>query len=272
MALKQIFKQITTPSAVLFESKQFIIKLAENEDEVQQALRLRFEIFNLEQGKGLKEAEQTGIDRDEFDDYCFHLIVIEKKEKRIVGTYRLHPGPVAYEARGFYSEREYNIQGIGKIATETLEVGRSCVAPEFRSGATVAMLWGGIGELMNRIRLRYLLGCVSLETVDPAVGWALYEHYKDNGKVSTVLSATARQKFALKKPTETEINTIRENRSLLLCAVPPLLKGYLRLGTKICGEPVFDDEFGTIDYLILLDTGKLNERYAKHFKYKLVEN
>jgi putative hemolysin len=269
---KETISRICQPTSVLYETEQYLIKLAETDQEVEKALRLRFEIFNLEQGKGLKSAEKTGIDRDEFDEFCFHLIVFEKKRERAVGTYRIHPGIVANSARGFYSAREYKITGLDRVAHETLEVGRSCVAPEFRTGAAVALLWCGIGELMGRAKLRYLFGCVSLETVDPVIGWSLHRHFQEAGKISLDISAVAQPEYVLEKPAEDEIRELMANHRLLLREIPPLFKGYLRLGSKICGEPALDREFGTIDYLIFLDTGQLPERYSRHFKYEFSEN
>lgn len=272
MNIEELHRKISTPSSVLHESEQFTIKLADKEEEVEQALRLRYEIFNLEQGKGLKSAELTGIDRDEYDDYCLHLIVLDKAINKAIGTYRVHPGVVAKSSGiGFYSAREYDIDGIDRITDHTVEVGRSCVAPEYRSGAAVALLWGGIGQLLIRARKRYLLGCASLETVSPVTGWGLYQHFQSNGTLSDDISAKARDGFVLEKPDQGDINTFLSDKRRALKEIPPLLKGYLRLGTKVCGEPALDEEFGTIDYLILLDTATLSDRYARHFNYKCAE-
>ena len=264
MNFQELIKQICTPS-VLAEKDQFLIKMADSAKEIEMAQRLRFEVFMLEQGKAPAVAQQEQIDRDEFDDYCLHLIVVEKKSGLIVGTYRMHPGVVASSGIGFYSSREYHIEGIDKIAENTIEVGRSCVSPEYRSGAVVALLWAGIAEVLKRSKLRYLLGCVSLETTEPAVGWALYEHFKERNNLSAVLCATPMDAFVLPPPDAARMQELLNNRRSLLHLIPPLFKGYLRLGVGICGAPALDKEFSSIDFLVLLDHAQLPEKYFKHF-------
>lgn len=265
MIFHELQKKISTPS-VLAEGEQFLIKLADNEAEVEKALRLRYRVFNMEQGKAL--ACKDGIDRDEFDKYCLHLVVIEKKTGTFVGTYRIHLGPVASSAIGFYSASEFNITGLNKIANEIMEVGRSCVAPEYRSGAVVALLWLGIGELMLRSGMTYLLGCVSLETTEPAEAFALYRHFQETGKVCDTISAVPMKGFELSPADPAKIEELFNDKRLLSRLIPPLFKGYQRLGAKVCGMPVFDKEFGTIDFLILLNTKTLPERYSRHFNYE----
>lgn len=265
MIYDQLPDEISTPS-VLEETDQFIIKLASTPDEIKCALELRYKIFNLEQGKGLKTADRTGIDCDEFDPYCLHLIVMEKKNSRAVGTYRIHLGFVANREKGFYSTREYDlIEGFDEIAEMCMEVGRSCVAPEFRTGAAVALLWAGISELLKRTGLRYLLGCVSLETTRPVIAWGLYDYFEKANRFSKIFRAEPRSGFLLARPTEKELEDFYRLDEKITRYLPPLFKGYLRLGAKICGAPAIDHEFGTVDYLIIVDTTDLPERYARHF-------
>lgn len=250
---------------MLFETDQFVIKLAENEAEIEKAQRLRYQVFNIEQGKGLENARSTGIDHDEFDEYCLHLLVIEKTSNKVIGTYRIHLGSVANSAKGFYSSREYSIEGIDPIAEHLVELGRSCVSREYRTGAVVALLWGGIAELLNRASLNIMIGCVSLEDKNPAVAWALYDHFKEKNMISDRIIATPRPEFVLPRPLPEEMEKYSHNEKALRRCVPPLFKGYLRIGCKICGEPAFDKEFGTYDFLIIVNKDKVPERYARHF-------
>jgi putative hemolysin len=264
-ANKNILDEICTP-ALIAEQELFLIKFAENNEEIEAAMRLRYEVFNIEQGKGLESAELEQIDRDEFDEHCLHLIIVEKNTSRIVGTYRVHLGIIAKKELGFYSASEYNIDGIDDIVDEVLEVGRSCVHPDYRNGSVIALLWYGIGEILTRSGLRYILGCVSLETVDPTIGWALYEYFKARDKICKHLKATPLKGFELPAPDEGKLKEyLDDQKSVLLKNIPPLFKGYLRLGVDICGKPVLDSEFGTIDFLILLDYNNLPEKYVKHF-------
>ena len=265
-------KNIVYPT-VLAESENFIIKIAETDEEIQKTLRLRYEVFNLEQGKGLSEAAVSGFDVDKFDEFCLHLIVMNKNTKTPVGTYRIHLGDIASSNEyGFYSSSEYDIKGLEKIAHLTMEVGRSCVISEFRTGSAVALLWGGIGELMMRAKLRYLLGCVSLEKYNSAATWAVYEHLKSTGKVTNEIIGIPKDGYVLDRPEQSEIDKYLDDiKRTVKEFVPPLLKGYLRLGAKVCGEPIYDPEFHTIDFLILLDSFTMPERYARHYNYKAVK-
>ncbi|QSH40556.1 GNAT family N-acetyltransferase [Lentisphaerota bacterium ZTH] len=262
---KRIIEKIISPP-VIAEKDTFQIKIAENDQEIEEAMRLRYEVFNLEQGQGLDTAALDELDRDEFDDYCLHLIVVELEANRIVGTYRIHPGRIANEAIGFYSSREYRIEGLEAIADNTIEIGRSCVHPDFRNGTVVALLWSGIANILKRSEMNFLLGCVSLETTDATIGWAIYEHMIEKGHGTDVLKAEAAEGYELDHPGENEIkNILAENRILVKKSMPPLLKGYLRLGAGVCGPPALDEEFGSIDYLVLFDLSKMPEKYVRHF-------
>ncbi len=262
---KHFSKEIVEPT-LLTDSDNFLIKIVETEEELRKTLRLRYEVFNIEQGKGLSEANATGIDYDEYDEHCLHLIVIDKTTNNPVGTYRAHFGHIATQAKGFYASKEYNISGLDQIAPHSIEVGRSCVLPDFRSGAAVSLLWSGIGILLHRSKLQYLLGCVSMEENDPAVSWALHEYFKSSDKITDIIIAEPQKGYELEVPPQGEIDKYLVNvKNTIKHHVPPLFKGYLRLGAKICGPPIYDSEFGTIDFLILVDTFKMPERYARHF-------
>ena len=255
--------RIRMPSLIA-ERGPFLIKFAETQEEVESALRLRYEVFNLEQGKGLKEADEKGIDSDEFDEFCLHLIVVEKSSRKAVGTYRIHLGPLLCSSLGFYSSREYEIRGLDEISGQLIEVGRSCVAPQYRSGSVVALLWTGISEILFRSRMRYLFGCASLESTDAAIAWTLYDKFRRDGALSETLSAKPAHGFALARPLFEQSRHLSEEEASQF--IPPLLKGYLRIGAQICGEPACDKEFGTIDFLIMLDRLRIPSRYGRHFK------
>ena len=264
MTVNNSLEEMRNP-ALLIEQELFLMKFAENQEEINAALRLRYEVFNIEQGKGLQSAEHEKIDCDEFDEHCLHLIIVEKKTSRIVGTYRVNPGTTARKYLGFYAAREYNIEGLDELQDEILEVGRSCVHPEYRNGSVIGLLWSGISGALIRTGLGYTLGCVSLDATDPNVGWALYEHFKLRDKLSGQLIATPGEGFELPPGDQEKIDELLSNKVALLKHIPSLFKGYLRLGVKICGVPIWDNEFGTIDFLILLNYRTMPEKYYKHF-------
>lgn len=267
----EALRQLLEPP-VLAEREHFLIKLAENPAEIEAAQRLRYRVFMAEQGHmdggAPDDAPDDGLDVDEFDQYCLHLIIVDRKRREIVGTYRVHPGVVAAHGIGFYSEREYRISGLAEIAPCLIELGRSCVSPDFRNGAVVALLWAGMAVLQRRSQCRYLLGCVSLETVDPAIGWALYHHFQTQEALFTpAISALPQAGFELPEVGDAAVEEYLTGakRHELSSWMPPLLKGYLRLGAKLAGVPVLDREFGAIDFLVLFDFNEINQKYARHF-------
>ncbi len=244
----------------LIDGERFAVRLANNALDIYEAQKLRHEIFMVEQGHG-SPGEDSGLDHDEYDDTSLHLLVEEKSTSRIVGTYRVRPGHLVRNSPGWYSERQYSISGLAEIERELCEVGRSCVDPEFRGGSVVALLWAGLLEMMRRTGCRYMIGCASLEVKDEALGWALYRKFRQDGKVSARVGAFPKDGFQLPHPDAQPEFTERELKN----AMPPLLKGYFRLGAEIGGLPSFDPEFGSIDFLIILDVQKMNKRYMNHF-------
>lgn len=257
MIATNFYKKICTHPN-LSENDKFRIKIAVSEKELAQAQALRYEVFKAARGIGLKE--NSFIDTDIFDDYCLHLLVEEKITGRIVGTYRLQSGEVARRGAGFYSEQEFSIEGLDHVASKVIEAGRSCVSEEYRNGSVIGMLWAGIAEIMNRSKAKYLIGCVSLDTTDSNIGWELYRRLADEGKLSEKVKAVPLPKYVLPASSGLSRGDIQ---------LPPLFKGYLRLGCKICGEPVLDRDFETIDFLILIDTAIMPERFRRHFKIGL---
>jgi len=253
--------------SVLAESDQFVIKFAETEEEVEKALRLRYEVFNLERGH--QGIGSDGIDTDEFDRYCLHMVLFDKEADKAIGTYRMHFGTVAKNHDlGLYSAREFQLDGMDRIIDDSIEMGRSCVSPEYRDGSGVALMWGAIATVLKRSGCRYLFGCVSIDKTEPALGWALYEYLREKNCISPVLSGQPTPEYQLDEPDREMIRCYLQNKALLKKEMPPLLKGYLRLGAKICSTPVIDRDFGTIDFLIIMDFKELPERYMRHFVEK----
>ena len=271
--------------AVLAELDNFRIKLAENPAEVEAAQRLRYRVFKSEQGR--LENCRGGLDRDRFDRYCRHLLVVDKARNEVVGTYRALFGRNAEAAGSFYSEDEFRIFGLPAIRNEACEVGRSCVDAEFRSGAVVALLWTGLAALRRRsnpprsllvrysrrsrpelaLAFHYLFGSVSLEDSDPVNALVLYEYFRRRGMLSEKLVAKPRPGFELDPVSRGEVVRRAEaSGDELIRTLPPLFRGYLRLGAKICGVPAHDRAFGSIDFLILLDMREIPERYVRRFR------
>ncbi len=142
--------------------------------------RLRFEVFNLELNKGLKSSYDRGLDVDEFDPYCDHLIVRDLRSGDVVGTYRLMRGAQARRHIGFYSEKEFDLTQIKKLDGELMELGRSCARKDFRDRALIPLMWEAIAEQVRAHNVRYLFGCGSLYSTDSSEVSAMFSLLKRN--------------------------------------------------------------------------------------------
>lgn len=234
--------------------RRLTTSLARSETEVLEAQRLRFKVFGEEMGARLPGA-QEGIDRDIFDKYCEHLLVREPKENRVVGTYRILPPDQAQKIGGYYSQTEFDLTRLLHLSDRMVEVGRSCVHWDYRDGATISQLWNGLAQYMQQHRHEYLIGCASISMADG--GHAAASVYR---KLHRIYGAPAEYSVFPRNPLPLDAMN-----PYLDAPVPPLIKGYLRLGAYICGEPAWYPEFNTADLFIFLPMSRVNDRYAKHF-------
>lgn len=227
----------------------YTVKLAGDAQEFRAALRLRYEVFNLELREGLQSSHSTGCDFDPFDAVLDHIIVKCAYSDRVVGTYRLQTGMTAARNLGYYSEREFDFTAYAALRAQVLELGRACIHQDHRNTQVLMLLWKAIAQYGIQRGCRYLIGCSSVTSQNPAVGAAVY------AKLSKFLASP-------------ELQT-RPQRGFLCdldCAaasdaeeskVPKLLWAYLTIGAQICGPPALDPEFRTIDFLTLLDLARV---------------
>lgn len=240
--------------------------IASSKTEIENAKRLRYEIFFKEMGASPeKKIRESGMDHDEFDDYCDHLLVIDEKIKTgnpVVGTYRLLRGAEAKKLGKFYSEAEFDISKIKNSKGEILELGRSCVHKEYRNRATMQLLWRAIAAYIKLHNISVLFGCASLSGTEP-------EKYKNHLSYlyHNHLAPEAVRPRALKNKfidmnivPKDEIENFRTVASL-----PPLIKGYLRLGGFVGDGAVIDPVYNTIDVCIVVQPESVSERYATRY-------
>jgi len=234
---------------------KYVVRLAQNTEEVRRAQRLRFEVFNLELNEGLVESHFTGLDIDLFDNVCDHLIVEHVATDEIVGTYRLQTGARAAANIGYYSEREFDFTPYETLRGEMIELGRACVHADHRNFNLLHLLWRGIAIYAIERKARFLVGCSSLTSQDPREGAAMYQLLR--GK------HLARPKWRTVPHPALRVDVDLVSAS---CTPPPkLMRAYLSIGAKICGPPAMDREFGTIDFLTLLDLHALPAIVRAHF-------
>jgi putative hemolysin len=237
---------------------------------VHRAQRLRFEVFNLELGEGLAASHATGLDVDPFDEFCDHLIVEEITTGEVVGTYRVQTGQLAAANLGYYSEREFDFAPYEPFRCEIIELGRACVHAEHRNFNLLHLLWRGIAAYTIERRARFLIGCSSLSSQNPVEGAATYRQLQGY-LVHPALRTKPRADFIVTGGDDAGFK--RETITFGPGSSPPatagasskLLHAYLAIGAKICGPPAIDREFGTIDFLTLLDLHSLPAIVRAHF-------
>ncbi|MEU7111537.1 GNAT family N-acyltransferase [Streptomyces sp. NPDC046182] len=237
------------------EQPRYIVCLARDQDDVRAAQRLRHQVFAGEMGAHL-DGPEPGLDIDAFDAYCDHLLVREEATGDVVGTYRVLPPDRARIAGRLYSESEFDLGRLGPIRDDLVEVGRSCVHPAHRNGAVIALIWAGLARYMTRTGHNWLAGCCSIPLAD---GGTLAAGTWD--AVRTKHLAPEEYWVTPHKLWTPDGVTRPEGRVEL----PPLLRGYLRLGAWVCGAPAHDVDFGVADLYVLLSLRNTNPRYLRHF-------
>lgn len=232
---------------------ELFISFARNPSEIEEAQRLRYKVFAEEMGADI--AGDDGLDRDGFDQYCDHLLIRERKTNQVVGTYRILSPKMANEAGGYYSAGEFDMSRLQHLFPQMVEVGRACVHRDYRNGGTITLLWAGLAKYMQMHGYEYMVGCASVPMAD-------------GGHMAASLYNQLQEKYL--SPNEYRVfphcplpMTALDKNLEVDC--PPLIKGYLRLGAYVCGEPAWDPDFNTADLLVMLPLSRINRRYAAHF-------
>lgn len=233
--------------------RRLTLSLARTQTEIEEAQRLRYKVFVEEMGAQLSGSE--GLDIDGFDQFCDHLLVRDSDTQQVIGTYRILSPEKANEAGGYYSAGEFDLSRLAHLFDRTVEVGRACVHQNYRNGGTITMLWAGLAKYMKLHNYEYMIGCGSVSMSDGGhTAASLYQ------KLQNTYLAPLEYRVFPRNPLL--IHALR-NDMQVVC--PPLIKGYLRLGAYICGEPAWDPYFNTADMLVMLPLSRINPRYAAHF-------
>ncbi|MEV4037971.1 GNAT family N-acetyltransferase [Streptomyces umbrinus] len=231
---------------------RYTVTLARDEADVRAAQRLRHDVFAGEMG-ALLSSSQPGLDVDAFDAYCDHLLVRDTTTGQVVGTYRLLPPDRAAIAGRLYSEGEFDLGPLAGIRSGLVEVGRSCVHPDYRDGAVIGLIWAGIARYMVDGGHEWLAGCCSIPLADGGtLAAGTWDRVRDKHLAPEEYRVRPLLPWSgVTRPARTEL--------------PPLLRGYLRLGAWVCAEPAHDPDFGVADLYVLLSMRRVNPRYLRHF-------
>jgi putative hemolysin len=234
---------------------------------IEAAQRLRYDVFAAEPGFSLPDAID-GRDADRFDEYCDHLLVREDESAELVGCYRMLPPPGAIAAGSLYTATEFDVRALDPLRPSLVEMGRAVVRADHRNGGVVLLMWAGILAYLDRCCYDYVTGCVSVPTHDP-----------DDPTAAPGSQIRGVRDFVLRRHAAPAEFTVHPYRPVVLDgkglddidpparpAVPALMRGYLRLGAQVCGEPAHDPDFGVGDFPALLNKRKADTRYLRRLR------
>lgn len=223
-------------------------------------------MFTTEPGYALSDGDgrSPGLDADRFDEFCDHLLVREDTSGELVGCYRMLPPPGAIAAGGLYTATEFDVSALDELRPSLVEMGRAVVRTDHRNGAVVLLMWAGILAYLDRCGYDYVTGCVSVPTHGQGAPGSQIRGVRD---------------FVLRRHAAAAEHTVHPYRQVVLDGVglddiapparptiPPLMRGYLRLGARVCGEPAHDPEFGVGDFPALLDKRQADVRYLTRLR------
>jgi putative hemolysin len=246
---------------------RYTLLLSTDPTHIERAQRLRYDVFTSEPGfelTGPAGKRSAGLDADRFDEHCDHLLVREDNTGELVGCYRMLAPAGAIAAGGLYAATEFDVSELDPLRPSMVEMGRAVVRGDHRNGAVVLLMWAGILAYLDRCGYDYVTGCVSV----PIQG---SPHDTSGAQVRGVRDFVLRRHAAP--------YTVRPHRPVVVdgkpldeidppprAAVPPLMRGYLRLGAQVCGEPAHDPDFGVADFLALLDKRQADTRYLRRLR------
>ena len=258
-----------TPARDRSEHSGITVGWASSDDDLRAVQRLRYDVFVVEMGavpcdEDVEDCER--LERDRFDPFCDHLLVrapasAAQPRGAVIGTYRVLRPKQARRAGGFYCETEFDLRPLDILREKTVELGRSCVHPDWRSGAVMMAMWRALGEYMHSYQLDTMIGCASIWVGDNgAMASAIWEHLRHAYLVDERWQIRPRDATILPA-----IDASRRNIVVPPSSIPPLIKGYLRCGARLLGPPAFDRAFNTADLPMMMQFSDITSRYRKHF-------
>lgn len=253
-----------------YDPEKIQVRLTENAEEIEAAQALRYKVFYEEYGAiPNEEMKREKRDIDQYDEITDHLIVVDhdlpKGPEQIVGTYRLLRREVAEKHGQFYTSDEYNIQPLLDFEKDLLELGRSCVLPDYRTRPILQKLWEGIAHYVADHNIGLMFGCASLHgtNIDDLSEQLSYLHHYHRAPDNLCPIALDERYVDMNIHAKEDLNA-----RAIFASMPPLIKGYIRLGAHIGDGAVIDHQFNTTDVCIVMPTAQVKEKYVKHYERK----
>jgi putative hemolysin len=251
----RIFRRVEPFVPILVENTRYILKTVDEYSELKDVMKLRSKVFSEEYGA---QTSAPGFDVDDYDFQCDHLIIKEKASNKIIGTYRMLCSRFVSH---FYSQNEFHLDEFLSAPGTKLELGRACIAPEHRRGATLSLLWRGIARYASETRSDYLFGCSSIKTTHPEQAKHLHDSLRAKGALSSDWNITPTEAYRIQN-----FDSLMSVPAEPPVAIPALLQSYLNAGAKIHGEPALDSEFNCIDLITILKLSELTQTHEKFYQ------
>jgi putative hemolysin len=248
---------LQTPYSTLAKKNRYTVAVARNSREIEESQRLRYQVFVEEMGARARTGAPE-LDIDEYDGDCEHLLVRDQESLQVVGCYRIMRPEIAQRRGAFYSDSEFDLSRLHHLRRQTAEVGRACIHPDFRAGSVIMLLWSGLARLVVESGYEYAIGCASINLADGHANAVAV--YRD-----TAAKCLAPSEYRVFPRHAYPMRELRPIESLMSPKTPPLLKGYMRLGAWIGGDPAWDPDFNTADLFVLLPVARISANYARHF-------
>ena len=241
---------------IFIKTTNYTLKTAHHISELIELFRMRHHIFFNETGI----TDEHNLDLDQFDSICDHLVIRCNKTGDICGTYRMLSSEYT---KKFYAQGEFNMDDFLKSPGIKLELGRACIRPDHRNGATIDLLWKGIGEYSKVAKADYIFGCSSIMTVSPVMAKAIYNVMDKNEMISHAFKVKPKAKYKMSFSSVSGEGVFDEK--FILGQIPPLLRSYINAGSRVFGKPALDNEFQCIDFLTILNLKEVNPSYDKRY-------
>ncbi|WP_340105323.1 GNAT family N-acetyltransferase [Rhodohalobacter sp. 8-1] len=254
----------TEPPQFTITEACYFVTIAKNDHDVKQALKLRYEVFKKELQAIGDRFDREGLEMDDYDTQCHHLIVKHRESGRVVGTYRLQSWEMADMGIGFYANTQFDISGIpSPFLKQSIEIGRGCIHKDHRNGRVLYMLWKGLAASLIGMGKTTLLGCCSLFSRNHDEGLFLMNSLEEKKYVARGLKVSARQDYKC-------FPSRNFDAPVAVPEIPMLFQKYLDFGAKVCSDPAIDREFGSIDYLVMLHFHQMDPQIYRFFTRDLL--
>ena len=249
-------------ASIFPKPRRLSVRLASSAADIEAAQRLRWDVFYRE--RGAKSLDDTPLDRDPYDPVCDHLLVEDSASgaPEVIGTYRLLRQSVATSRAGFYSAGEYDLSPLSRSPGELLELGRSCVAAEYRDAGTIQLLWRGIASYLGQHQISTMFGCASFHGIDPEAHADSLSYLWHNHLAPPPLRARALDERYVDMA-RLPLGSYDPRQAMR--KLPPLVKAYLRVGAQVGDGAVIDHQFNTVDIFIVMPVAEISNRYIGRF-------